>query len=231
MIDIRSFFSQLLPLHCLLCGAKSGQHPLCTGCLDDLPWHESQQCPVCALPQPQGGPCGQCLQSRPAFDQTFAALDYRFPVDALLHACKYRGQLGIAQLLGQLLAMHLALDSSPDALIPMPLHPTRLRERGFNQAVEIARPVAQRLGIPLELNGVLRIRPTAAQAGLSLRERQRNLRHAFACTRDWTGCHVILIDDVMTTGATLNALAQAFKTAGANRVTCWVVARTPTDSE
>lgn len=216
----------MLPQHCLLCGAESGQHPLCPGCLNDLPWHGSAQCPLCALPQPQGQPCGQCLQTRPAFDRTVAALDYRFPLDALLQACKYQGQLPIAQLLGQLLAERLACESMPDVLIPMPLHPTRLRERGFNQAVEIARPVAQRWGIPLELAGAIRIRPTAAQAGLSLKERHRNLRDAFTCTRSWEGCHVALLDDVMTTGATLGALAQAFRKAGADRITCWVVART-----
>lgn len=153
-------------------------------------------------------------------------MDYRFPVAAVLQRYKYSGFLAVAELMGGLLARRLQGLPRPDILIPMPLHPTRLQERGFNQAAEIARVVAGALDIPLESRACSRTRPTKPQTGLDLKERTRNMRGVFACRQNLTDKHVALLDDVMTTGASLDALARTVRDAGAARIDCWVVART-----
>lgn len=202
---------------------------LCADCERDLPWRSASICPVCALPSGTGETCGTCLQHPPAFDATVAALDYRFPVAAVLQRYKYSGFLAVAELMGSLLARRLQDLPRPDILIPMPLHPTRLQERGFNQATEIARVVARDLELPLDSRACSRTRPTQPQTGLDLKARRRNMRGVFACSKNLTGKRVALLDDVMTTGASLDALAHTVKDAGAVRIDCWVVARTPKD--
>jgi ComF family protein len=199
---------------------------LCAGCEQDLPWRSGNRCPVCALPSGTGDVCGLCLKTPPAFDATHAILDYRFPVNAVLQRYKYSGLLAISGLMGHLLARDLHDAPRPELIIPMPLHPTRLKERGFNQAIEIARIVAETLDIPLATQLCSRTRPTQPQTGLALKERRRNMRGVFSCHQNLEGKHVALLDDVMTTGASLDALARAVKDAGAARVDCWVVART-----
>lgn len=216
----------MLPQQCVLCAAGTGDHWLCAACAGDLPWHDGAACPVCALPAGTAAVCGECLRHPPAFDATFALLDYRFPVDALLQRYKYSGLLAVAGLMGTLLSARVQNLPRPDIIIPMPLHPTRLKERGFNQSTEIARTVARQLGIPLASRTCSRIRPTQPQAGLSPQERARNLRGAFACAQDLSGQHIVLLDDVMTTATSLDALARTVKNAGAARVDCWVIART-----
>lgn len=229
MIDTRSFFNQLLPQYCVLCGGKAAADALCPACLDDLPRACGERCPRCALATPDAAVCGRCLRRPPAFDATCAAFDFRFPVDALLRRFKYHGMLALAETLGGMLLDAVPQNDLPDLLLPMPLHPQRLQERGFNQAAEIARHLARRLAIPSDNIACRRLRPTPPQAGLSLKERLRNLRGAFDCGRDLAGRHVALVDDVMTTGASLNALAVAVKQAGAVRVDCWVIARAQRD--
>lgn len=227
MIDIRSLFKHhLLPQQCLLCGDAATDLSLCEHCRTDLPWHSSSACPVCALPNPGGERCGACLKHPPAFDATRAILDFDFPVNALLRRYKYAGFLAIAEIMGTLLAEQIQNENWPDLVIPMPLHPSRLKERGFNQAVEIARIVCGRTGLPLERNACSRIRTTPSQAGLPLQARRKNLRGVFACNLDLSGRRVVLLDDVMTTGASLDELARCVKDAGAAHVACWVVART-----
>lgn len=173
--------------------------------------------------------CGACLRHPPAFDAAQAALSYRFPVDAMLRRYKYSGLLAVADLIGGLLSVRTAHLTRPDLLIPMPLHPQRLQERGFNQATEIARGLSHRLIVPVASEACSRLRPTVPQAGLSLDERRKNLRGVFGCHLDLTGRHVVLVDDVMTTGASLDALARVVREAGASRVECWVAARTLKD--
>lgn len=227
MIDIRSKIKQiLLPASCLLCGARAQDPLLCASCTADLPWHDDPQCPICALPTGTGDLCGQCLKHPPAFDATYALLAYRFPVNALLQRYKYSGFLAVAHMMGALLARRVADLPRPDLLLPMPLHPDRLKERGFNQAVEMGRLLSTQLQMPMEIRMARRIRPTPPQANLSLKERRRNVRGVFECTARLDGKHVVLLDDVMTTGASLDALAQAVRKAGAARVECWVAART-----
>ena len=172
--------------------------------------------------------CGACLGRPPPFDAAVAAWAYAFPIDRLLHALKYGGSLALAEPFGQALASAAATrnDCRVDALVPLPLSTARQRERGFNQAYEIARHVAAHLGVPL-VRGLARIRDSAPQATLAWDARVRNLRGAFAANVSVRGRHVAIVDDVMTTGATLAAAANALRRAGACRVEAWVVARTP----
>ena len=225
-MNIRSIFRQLIPSTCLLCGATSGTGPLCGACLADLPWHRQPQCPQCAIPTPDGQVCGACLKHPPAFDRSRAALAYAFPLDRLIPRLKYNGRLAIAPALGECLAASVASGPRPDCLIPMPLHAKRIRERGFNHATEIARDVAKRLDLPLDTDSCRRIRDTPPQMGLKHDARRRNVRGAFVCTGDVRGRRIALIDDVMTTGTSLDELAKTLKQAGALEVETWVVART-----
>lgn len=170
--------------------------------------------------------CGHCLKSPPAFDATHALFRYGYPIDAVLQKYKYGNALTTAELLGQLLSENRRSFDLPDLLIPMPLHPKRLQERGFNQALEVARIAAHELALALDIQACKRIKFSAPQATLPLKQRVRNMRNAFRCERRLDGMKVALLDDVMTTGASLNALATAVKKAGAAMVECWVIART-----
>lgn len=224
-MNIRLLFNRIIPPACLLCGARSTR-PLCPGCHADLPWHRQPQCPQCALPTPDGQLCGACLKHPPAFDRSHAALAYAFPLDRMIPRLKYHGQLAIAPVLGECLAEAAAAAPRPDRLLAMPLHAARIRERGFNHATEIARTVASQLGLPLDLDSCRRIRDTPPQMGLKHDARRRNVRGAFAYSGDIAGQRIALIDDVMTTGTSLDELAKMLKQAGAREVEVWVVART-----
>jgi ComF family protein len=225
-LNIRSLFKQAFPRNCLLCAASSGNRHVCGACLADLPWHRQPQCPQCATPTPGGQVCGACLTHPPAFDRTVAALAYRFPLDRLIPRLKYHGQLAIAPALSECLVEAAAKRPRPDRLIPMPLHSQRIRERGFNHATEIARGVAKQFELPLDTTSCQRIRDTPPQMSLKHDARRRNVRGAFACSDDVRGLHIALLDDVMTTGTSLDELAATLKQAGAREVTCWVAART-----
>lgn len=225
-MNIRSIFRRFVPSTCLLCGATSSINHLCDACLADLPWHRQSQCPRCAIPTFDGQVCGACLKRPPAFDRSRAALAYGFPLDRLIPRLKYSGRLAIAPVLGECLAASVAFGPRPDCLIPMPLHAKRIRERGFNHATEIAREVAKRLDLPLDSDSCRRIRDTPPQMGLKHDARRRNVRGAFACSGDVRGRNIALIDDVMTTGTSLDELAKTLKQAGALEVETWVVART-----
>ncbi|BCB25410.1 amidophosphoribosyltransferase [Sulfurimicrobium lacus] len=216
----------ILPHDCLLCGAPSGREALCPACHADLPWHRTPQCPRCALPTTGGTLCGHCLQQTPAFERTLAAFTYDFPLDTLIQALKYGHQLAVLVPLATALAQQVSAAPRPDVLIAMPLHPLRLRERGFNQALELAKIVARRLDIPLLTHGAERIRATVPQVGLPLKKRAGNLRGAFTCSLDLQGKHVAILDDVMTTGASLRELALTLRRQGAREISAWVVART-----
>jgi ComF family protein len=210
---------------CYLCrGAAAGV--LCAECDAELPRLEAAACPRCALPSPGGALCGRCLAHPPAYDATIAALAYEFPADVLVQGLKFRGELALAPLLGQMLAARLPRGTRVDCILPVPLARARLRERGFNQALEIARPLAAATGCKLVPHLAERSRDTPPQLDLPLEERARNVRGAFRCTQVPERAEIALVDDVMTTGATLEALAAALKRAGAARVVNWVVART-----
>lgn len=212
---------------CLLCGANSGQALVCEACAADLPALPAAQCPTCALPTPSGQTCGECLRRPPHFDATVARWRYGFPLDRLVQALKYAHRLAAAEFLARgMLAGNIP---TGDCLLPVPLSAAHLRQRGFNQAMELARSLAQATGLPLLTEAVERTADTAPQASLPWKARRKNIRNAFEGRQDLSGRHVIVIDDVMTTGATLDELARTLKKHGAARVTNWVVARTLKD--
>jgi ComF family protein len=205
---------------CFVCRGAA-RELLCAACRSELPRLAAERCPRCALPTPGGAVCGRCLAEPPAYDATTAVLAYDFPADALVHALKFRGELALAPFLGKLLSSAIQ-DESIDRVIPVPLSSARLASRGYNQAVEIARHLARG---KLDLDTCVRPRDAAPQSGLPWDERRRNVRGAFGCRRPLAGASVAVVDDVMTTGATLDELARTLKRAGAARVVNWVVAR------
>mgnify|MGYP002398471597 CR=1 FL=1 len=218
----------LMPQNCFVCGGHAGGNAACAPCRAELPARVGAACRVCAEPIIEGSVCGRCRRDPPAFDATRAVFDYAFPVDAMLHALKYRHRLALADFFAaEMVRLVPDLRRQADVVLPMPLHPRRLAERGFNQAVEIARPVARASGLPLNLTAVRRIRNTIAQAGLDREARLRNPRGAFASDGSLSGLRVVVVDDVMTTGATLDELARLLKARGAAWVGNFVVARTP----
>ncbi len=219
------FLDCLLPASCLLCGADSDHDLLCPACADDLPLLPATLCPQCSLPTTFGEPCGACLHEAPHFDATLALFRYDFPVDRIVHALKYGHQLAVAGWLGERLAARLAGQAPAELIVPLPLHPQRLAERGFNQAGEIAAHLEKRLKIPVDRYSLQRTRATPAQAELPLKERHKNVRGAFECRSDLSGKHILLLDDVMTSGATANECARVLKLHGAARVSVAVAAR------
>ena len=225
------FVQRLIAPACLLCSGPSAGALLCAPCDADLPRLTGAQgrlCDTCALPITDGNRCGACLTHPPAYDHVCAPYTYAFPADALVQALKYRHLLAIAPLFGSAIAS--SLGERPDLIIPMPLADARLRERGFNQAQEIARHVANITGVTLMPRACRKVRDTTPQAALPWKEREKNVRKAFVCDEDFTGLHVAVVDDVMTTGATLNELARNLKRAGATKVTGLIVARTLPDA-
>ncbi len=218
------FGQHALPQQCLLCAAPAAAKPVCADCYACLPWLTAARCPQCALPTRDGSVCGACLSHPPRFDGVSAAFAYAWPLAPLIHHYKYAGNLALAHLLAQALSERLT--GGVDLIIPMPLAPQRLRHRGFNQALEIARVVSRLTGVPLAADACRRVRDSTPQAALPWSERAKNIRGAFVCDADLSGRRVAVIDDVMTTGTTLNELARNLRTAGALEIQGWMVART-----
>ncbi|WP_347257318.1 ComF family protein [Methylocaldum sp.] len=218
----------LYPPTCLLCGDPGGNGiDLCRGCRQSLPYN-IMACPRCAIPieSPVPQVCGSCQKKPPVFHSAFAVFRYEEPVRHLIHSLKFGARYPCGRLLGILMAEKLAaLKETPCAIMPVPLHPSRYRQRGFNQAIEIARTVSRRLDIPLDLHSCRRICATAAQAELPAKQRRKNLRNAFAVETPIEHRHVAILDDVITTGATAKELAGALRRAGVARVDVWACAR------
>jgi ComF family protein len=239
MVNICSNFVQfILPRYCQLCGlpirhGRAGTQTglgLCPGCIRDLPWI-AHSCGLCGLPLPadsHGRYCGQCQQHPPPFSRTHAVWRYLPPLDALIRRMKFHHDVAAAETLGKLLATSLAAQAlpRPDAILPVPLHPRRLRLRGFNQALQIARPVARQLQLPVLTRHCQRQRDTLAQSELPLRARSANVRNAFLVHRPISARHVAIIDDVMTTGHTVTELARQLRRAGVEEISVWCCART-----
>ncbi|MCX2888971.1 ComF family protein [Pseudomonas sp. DCB_BI] len=218
---------------CLLCDVPAGQHyPLCMACEQELPWL-GDQCRYCALPLPMADlACAQCCRRLPAFEQVIALWHFGFPVDTLISRFKHNRQWPVGRLLAELLGhglLHRFAEGlpRPDLLLPVPLARRRLRERGFNQAGMLGRWLSSQLGLPCDDRLLLRTRETPAQQWLDAKARRRNLRQAFTVAGDVTGKHVAIIDDVLTTGATAQAIAQVLREAGAHKVDVYCLARTP----
>lgn len=212
---------------CLLCGDGATRDGLCAGCRGNLPALPVAHCPACAIPFASGGLCGRCLARPPAFDRVVAAFMYQYPVSELVQSLKYRGSLACARPLAAGLADALDQEPYPDVIVPMPLAPARLADRGFNQALELARCVAAEFGQPLAPHACRRLDDRTPQATLPWKRRAANVRGVFACDLDVSGKSVAVVDDVLTTGATLNELAVTLKRRGAREVVGWIVARTP----
>lgn len=218
----------LLAPRCQVC-REPGAHgrDLCAACAAQLPWL-GHACLRCALPLPAPGTCGECLRHPPPLDRVHAAFLYGFPLDRLLPRFKFHDDLAAGRLLSLLMLDRLQALPRPAALVPVPLHRQRLRSRGYDQALELARPLARVLVVPLLARALVRERATRAQSELDAGRRMANVQGAF---RVGAGArlpaHVVLVDDVMTTGATLHAAARCLRQAGVQRVDAWVCARVP----
>jgi len=226
----------VLPAHCLLCAQDgAAQRDLCAGCAGDLVGND-RCCPRCALPLTTPAPlCGECLRSTPPFAAAFAPYLYVHPLDLLVTKLKFGRSLAAGRVLSELWLDAIAVRRPvlPDLFVPVPLHTSRLRERGYNQALELARPLAAALRVPLADGLLSRTKPTAAQTNLDAKTRRRNLRGAFefhgagAHAAELKSAHVALIDDVMTTGTTLRECARVLRRVGVARVDVWAFARAP----
>ncbi len=221
----------LLPPHCLLCGQRgSDGRDLCAGCAADLP-HNLICCPRCALPLQTPAPaCGECLNREPPFTRAWIPFVYAHPLDRLMTRFKFGRQLAAGRVLSQFWIDRFDADHPelPAALVPVPLHPSRLRERGYNQALELVRPLSRAFGIPVHRDLLKRERATAAQSNLDAGQRRQNLRKAFVVPDTASlPSHVALVDDVMTTGATARECAHVLRCAGIERIDIWALARAP----
>jgi ComF family protein len=230
--SLRHWLRLLMPSMCALCGGGCDD-VVCAACREAYAGVRQVRCGQCANPV-AGTPdiCGTCLSHPPAFDATVAAVDYAIPLDQLVLQLKFGARLALAPWFArQIRDAVLARPGLPlpDLLCPVPLGPGRLVERGFNQALEIARPLAAALGVACHPALALRTLDTPAQSGVAPSVRARNVRDAFAVADPdlVAGRHVGLVDDVMTSGHTLGELAATFKRFGAARVTNFVFARTP----
>lgn len=220
----------LMPPRCMFCGVVScaDERSICTGCYADLPWIR-YSCPTCALELPSevanGVGCAQCQAAPPPFARTVAPLDYAFPVDAAIKALKFRRKLFYVPGFADVLSARIdQLSSDIDALLPVPLHRWRQLRRGFNQAHELAKPIAKATGLPL-IHDVQRIVATPYQSGLDAKARRRNLKSAFKVRRRIDARHVLIVDDVITTGETCRQLAKAVLASGADEVSVIAIAR------
>jgi ComF family protein len=219
----------LLPSHCLLCGARGQGHvSLCADCAADLPRNEVC-CARCALPLATPAPlCGRCIKRAPPWDTAWVPFRYEWPLGQLETRFKFGGDLAAGRTLSLAWIESAHPAELPRAIVPVPLHPSRLRQRGYNQALELAKPLAKAFELPLLRDALQRIRATAAQTDLTAIQRRRNVRGAFELReRDALPAHVALLDDVFTTGATLGECARVLRRAGVARVDVWALARAP----
>ena len=223
---------QLFSLHssCFLCGGTTNQQiSLCQSCEDDLPVIENS-CSRCGLPVaiPSKEICGHCLKNAPEIDYTESLYFYKPPIDYLITKLKFEEKLVCASIFAHLLSgltKKIGAEDIPDVIVPVPLHLHRLSQRGFNQALEIAKPISAKSGIPLDYKYIRRIKSTTAQSKLNVTERKRNIKNSFEVQGEKQYRHVLLIDDVITTGSTINELAKTIKDSGVEKVGVWSIAR------
>lgn len=240
----------LLPYLCVLCDndCENNLFDLCNVCQKHLPYLSWDIiCFQCGSPlkkekkpliedsciQPQTLHCGSCLSLSPYYDQTLPIFYYDLPIREMIHAIKFQGKLLYSRLLTKLMIevyqAYYKNNNLPDLIIPVPLFKKRLQQRGFNQAKEIAQFLAKTFSIPLK-HFCSRIKNTLPQANIGANLRQTNVKDAFICKNSLAGKHVVLIDDVVTTGHTINAVSKVLKKAGAKKITVWCVAKTALSS-
>lgn len=219
----------LLAPRCLVCSEPGDDGlDLCGACRSELPWN-TDACEHCAMPRDPGDvECRHCRFQTPAHTLAQSALRYAFPIDRLLPRFKFHGDLAAGALLATL--MHWALDPAehPQLLIPVPLHRSRLRSRGYDQALELAKALSRDCRVPLCRDRLWRQRATSAQTELGAAARRKNVQDAFALrSGPPLPAHVALVDDVLTTGATLDECTRVLLGAGVRRVDVWTIARAP----
>lgn len=219
-----------MPLRCVFCGTRTRppEKRICTDCHSELPWIRSA-CARCGQPVtselPHGVHCGACQQHPPPFQATVAPLLYEFPVDAGLKALKFGRRLHYAPAFGELLMAEMhRLSPDIDALLPVPLHWRRQAVRGFNQATELSKSISESAALPI-VSCATRRRATSFQSGLAASERKRNLQHAFVVRKKLDFRHVLIVDDVVTTGETTRQLAAALLKGGVKKLSVLAVAR------
>ena len=214
---------------CALCGAPAelATDRVCPSCYSELPLPQAGFCAGCGAPDTGVGACARCFPRPPAFDSCLSGCVYRYPVDQMIKQLKFRARLELIQPLLKPLLETAGRDLAvvPDCLLPTPLHRTRRRERGFNQAREIARALSHRLSVPVEDHLVRRHRPTAQQYTLRPEARSKNVRNAFSLMKTMGYEKIAIVDDILTTGATADELARLLKRNGAQHVQVWCLAR------
>ncbi|HJU07549.1 MAG TPA: ComF family protein [Rhodanobacteraceae bacterium] len=218
------------PARCLLCGVRGARGTgLCEACASELPRND-RCCARCALPMELSAPlCGRCARRAPQWDSAWAPFRYEYPLDRLEARFKFGGDLAAGRVLAQAWCESIAPSDLPQAIVPVPLHRARLRSRGYNQSLELAKPLSKSLHVPLLRDALQRTRATAAQSELTAVQRRRNVRGAFVAHFDHDPPqHLAILDDVFTTGATLAECARVLKRAGVKRVDVWALARAPT---
>ena len=228
---IRRLISTFYPPRCILCGSPGfSDMDICEVCYHDLPWIGSA-CTQCAIPLAKHSgdhlKCGLCLKKPPAFDRSLSLFSYEKEAVTLIHQLKFNEKLPVSRLLGGMLAdvVQRSGIELPDCILPVPLYKKRLKQRGFNQSTELARPVANAFSIPLDLQSVNRVRDTQSQTGLDKKQRRKNIRAAFEIVEPLHVKHVAIVDDVVTTTSTVNELARILRRAGVRRVDVWSIAR------
>jgi ComF family protein len=226
---VKIVLDALFPMRCLVCNALNSGG-LCPGCLKQVPRVENpcRQCGVSLPTAVKDIPCGRCQRRPPAFDETIAPFTYAPPLSGVVHQLKYRRRISQARPLARILAEEITARNLelPDLLIPVPLHWTRLMQRGFNQSVELCRHLSTELGIPLMRNTIRRTRNTFPQVNLPLRQRRANVRGSFSVVRMIDAKSVAVVDDVMTSGQTAHEMATQLNKHGISRVHFWAVLRT-----
>jgi ComF family protein len=225
----RRWIGRLLwPARCILCSSACRDDiDLCDGCAADLPRNEPA-CSVCAEPLTAAGVCGECLRDPPAFSSGFVPFRYAYPLDHLVRGLKFRGELACGRALGHLFSRCVLSSGEPlpDAIVPVPLAPRRYRQRGYNQASELAIAIRAATAIEVRTDVLVRQRETTEQAGLDRNARRRNVKSAFTAIAPLRAGRVAILDDVITTGSTVRELARVLSRAGAQQIVVWAIART-----
>lgn len=224
----------LFPASCLLCAAPPSaetKHYLCRHCLADLQ-NNSHACSLCGLPMNKQSPvalCAECLKSPPVFDECLSAFVYAQPLEWMIQQLKFNEKLSYVPLLSSLMLAYLqsrlAENFIADVIIPMPLHPKRLKDRGFNQSLLLLEPVAREMNIPIDSSSCQRVRDTPHQTGKTARQRRQNIKGAFRFDNQQGYKRVVIFDDVITTGSSVGELSKVLRRSGVKRVDVWSLAR------
>lgn len=222
---LAQLYSNLTTTHCLLCGAVDNDSCLCTDCINNLP-RLRHSCPRCAMPLQDNTLCGQCLNHPPEQNTSLSLFIYKSPIDRLIADFKYHDKLFLSRFFAGQIAKQVESRPLPQLLIPIPLHPRRLRQRGYNQSLELAKSLSKRLAIPVCSKSLIRITDSLPQSSLPYKKRKQNVQQAFKMDNSLLPSHIALIDDVLTTGNTANVAAKTLRKVGVNNIELWTIART-----